>query len=198
MSGSEARSAVDCMHAAVGHAGCQHFNYDMDCDEFGALIIRAGSRCEVCRTLPEDTGHRQLHIDHDPKRGPWAVRGLVCSPCNVRLDRWPIPPTPAEAAFVANPWVDEYHGSRVERGSEPPIGTTVACGNSRRLWTRADVGWWPAAGHGGLIHSWGRLNMLYAPHRIKVAELIEPPLMDPRAKTSFYRLRARRSSAGVV
>jgi hypothetical protein len=57
----------------------------MTCVELDELRLRAADRCEICRISAVQTGHGMLHIDHDPRLGQWAVRGLLCSPCNSRL-----------------------------------------------------------------------------------------------------------------
>lgn len=178
-------------HPGVGHVGCQHRVYDLTCDEMDALIDHADAACQLCRLAAPDTPQGKLHIDHDARRGPWAVRGLLCSPCNTSLERWPLPPTPAQLAYLAAPWIDLANGSRVTPEAEPPIGTTVSCGHSRRLWTRADVGWWPAPGHGGMVFSWERLNHIYAPHRIKPVDMDSPPKMHWLIEADVRRLRGR-------
>ena len=103
-----------------------HRHYMMDCETFNALWNRAGGCCEVCRILPEHTPHGMLHIDHDPERGHWGVRGLLCSRCNTSLHRGIHPER--VTAYLANPWWEHVLrelGVPAEGIPEPEIGTVV-------------------------------------------------------------------------
>lgn len=81
---------------------CQHFIYRMSCEDYEALIRRAGGRCEICRDVP-----KRAAIDHDHSVGEHGVRGLVCQKCNVNLghvDRGRKPADEATAAYLDNPF----------------------------------------------------------------------------------------------
>jgi hypothetical protein len=54
-------------------------NYGISLDEAGALLMRAGYRCEICY------GTSRLCIDHCHKTG--RVRGILCANCNTFLGR---------------------------------------------------------------------------------------------------------------
>jgi hypothetical protein len=188
---------VTCPHASIGHARCQHLNYDMTCADFAALVDRACARCEMCLATAADTKQGKLHIDHDHRRGPWAVRGILCSYCNINgsVDAWAPRRSDAAKTYLSRSWVDEAHGSRVEIGDEPHLGVTVAAGTTRRIWTRADVGWWPAPGHGGMVVSWRRLNHLYAPHRFVTLGANAAPLMHWLIAAEVAQLRSSRDAS---
>jgi hypothetical protein len=57
----------------------------MSCQEFTALLTRAAGHCEACGIPTDQTGIKQLVIDHDHRYGVEAVRGLICSSCNTTL-----------------------------------------------------------------------------------------------------------------
>jgi hypothetical protein len=57
-----------------------HRNYSLTCEEFEALWARAEGRCELC-----GTDASKLVIDHDHRYGMAAVRGLVCTRCNLYI-----------------------------------------------------------------------------------------------------------------
>src|ERR1044071_6719332 len=62
-----------------------HRTYKLDCREFTALLARAAGHCEACGIPTEESGIKQLIIDHDHRYGFDAVRGLICSSCNQKL-----------------------------------------------------------------------------------------------------------------
>jgi Recombination endonuclease VII len=57
----------------------------MSCREYTALLARAAGHCEACGTPVQESGLKQLIIDHDHRYGVDAVRGLICSSCNTAL-----------------------------------------------------------------------------------------------------------------
>lgn len=67
------------------HRSCQHNAYRLNCEDFEALWAYAEGRCQICRTLQEATPRGILEIDHDGHYGYFAVRGLLCGPCNLKL-----------------------------------------------------------------------------------------------------------------
>lgn len=72
--------------------------YQLTCDEMGALLTRSGGVCEIC-----GRGMRKPYIDHDHELGKWAVRGLLCPSCNVRLALRPgFLDEPEVVAYLAN------------------------------------------------------------------------------------------------
>lgn len=64
------------------HRSCAHKQYAMSCDEYDAMRTAANGDCQMCGKPTE-----MLVIDHDHALGAWAVRGLVCTSCNVTLGR---------------------------------------------------------------------------------------------------------------
>jgi hypothetical protein len=62
-----------------------HRTYKMGCREFTALLARAAGHCEACGIPTEESGIKQLIIDHDHRYGVEAVRGMICSSCNAAL-----------------------------------------------------------------------------------------------------------------
>lgn len=62
-----------------------HRTYKMGCREFTALLARAAGHCEACGIPTEESGIKQLIIDHDHRYGVEAVRGMICSSCNTAL-----------------------------------------------------------------------------------------------------------------
>lgn len=55
--------------------------YGISVKEYEARAVRQGGRCAICRQRPEVD--RRLAVDHDHETG--AVRGLLCSNCNLML-----------------------------------------------------------------------------------------------------------------
>lgn len=58
--------------------------YGLSVEQYDAMVIAAGGRCEICKLPPpadnKVEGNRVLHVDHDHETG--QVRGLLCSACN--------------------------------------------------------------------------------------------------------------------
>lgn len=56
-------------------------------EEYNALVEAQGDACAICRTDDKGTGRNGpfdvWQVDHDHETG--AVRGLLCSPCNLAL-----------------------------------------------------------------------------------------------------------------
>lgn len=62
------------------------YNYGLAYRDFLELWNLQAGRCAICRERLIDDGSRQTHVDHDHRTG--AVRGLLCSDCNVGLGRF--------------------------------------------------------------------------------------------------------------
>jgi hypothetical protein len=99
---------------------CFHFDtYGLGCDEAEALWGRAGSCCEICG-IPEAEAPTGLYIDHNPRAGYNAVRGILCVACNRRLDDLRLWPWPAwfayrAAHYFANAWCGRPEAQAVIR-----------------------------------------------------------------------------------
>lgn len=88
-----------------------HRTYKLGCREFNALLARAAGHCEACGIPTEESGIKQLIIDHDHRYGFEAVRGLICSSCNQQLGgmehRYPIAERhyiPQFAEYIRKAW----------------------------------------------------------------------------------------------
>lgn len=103
---------------------CHHFEtYGMTCEEANALWTRAECRCEICGVLDVDAPFG-LFIDHDAYAGYNAVRGLLCTRCNKRIDDprgWPWPQDFAynAAHYLANAWYLRPGSITVVRRNKP-------------------------------------------------------------------------------
>jgi hypothetical protein len=75
--------SVDHIHGGIPCG--THRTYKLGCREFDALLARSAGHCEACGIPTEESGLRQLIIDHDHRYGFEAVRGLICSSCNQKL-----------------------------------------------------------------------------------------------------------------
>lgn len=71
--------------ALSGISGCTHRKYGLTCEEFEELLQRSQGLCEICERSGTSTKHGRLYIDHDPRLGLAAVRGLLCASCNSKL-----------------------------------------------------------------------------------------------------------------
>lgn len=85
-----------------GHEDCRHHKYGLSCRHFEQLLRRSQNRCEICEMPAEENTFGKLFIEHDHDVGRWAVRGLVCLPCN-RLLAHPRAKTLA-AKYLAAAW----------------------------------------------------------------------------------------------
>lgn len=149
------------------HADCKrHKEYRLSCQQFEALIARSGSRCEICAG-PGDAGPLGvLCIDHNGPR--WAVRGLLCSPCNIRL-RVDNLSFPGAAEYVARSWWKQQCaaiGVPAGRRPEPPIGSGVR-NQTGTTWVRISD-WWHAPYQATPMNTaaWGRIFWSYGPHNL--------------------------------
>lgn len=85
---------------AVKRNGILRREYRLSPSEFDALLKAQGGACAICR-FPETKIHRdgsvtRLSVDHDHETG--AVRGLLCSGCNVGLGSFADDPEALRAA----------------------------------------------------------------------------------------------------
>ncbi|MEV5944618.1 endonuclease domain-containing protein [Streptomyces sp. NPDC051994] len=154
---------------------CSHARYRMSCTEYDALVDHAGNRCQLCcRTGPE-TGHGYLVIDHDAHLGNWAVRGLLCSRCNLLIEYAQIDSAAAEA-YLNSPWHARHPIPPLD---EPPVGSFIRAG--RRRFERTLQGWEPRDRLKGSRLSWDRLASKYV-RRIARDNGIEAARPGPKAK----------------
>lgn len=83
-----------------GRARCSHETYGLTCEQADALWVEAQACCQICGVSHDDTWSG-LYIDHHATVGYNAVRGLLCSNCNRRLDDPRLWPWPADFAYNA-------------------------------------------------------------------------------------------------
>lgn len=57
--------------------------YGVSDEEYQALLLAQRGVCAICGTDQPGKGKRSFSVDHDHKTG--AVRGLLCSACNVGI-----------------------------------------------------------------------------------------------------------------
>ena len=66
------------------------YKYKMTLDDYDRMLEQQGGVCAVCSS-PQPEGRGRFHVDHDHLCCPTdktcgkCIRGLLCSPCNVRL-----------------------------------------------------------------------------------------------------------------
>lgn len=164
------------------HASCvNHQKYALLCDDYDALLVRAGGRCEICSLPAEENRFGKLFIDHDYSVGQWAVRGLLCDICNLYLGG--IDTAPAQH-YNANPF---YLALLAEVGvaltghAEPSVGRGfyVAAGGARgHYWCRFDEGWRRTCEDTAACKStwcipWERLMYRFGPHNLFAGSLLE-------------------------
>jgi hypothetical protein len=169
---------------------CTHSAYQMTCDDFEDLFVRSGGRCEICGVSRANLS-KPLCIDHDPRRGRWAVRGLLCCWCNTNLGSGYASLGWAEV-YLANAWVDERYGSLVTQRPEPEIGSSVWACLPRRSWRRNKRGWLSQDLYSGpgqyTTVTWDNLNRRYGPHRLgrPLVEMPPRPASGPTTLPSNY------------
>jgi hypothetical protein len=125
-----------------GHENCQHSKYALSCHNYEVLLERSNGRCEMCGIFGVENQWRKLFIDHDPRHGYWAVRGLLCWLCNFEMEYQTTNFPEGKARLLAHPFyldlLDKYGvGLRMD---EPPIGSAVFDSKGRQ-WVRLKRGW---------------------------------------------------------
>lgn len=125
------------------HANCSHKRYWLTCEQYENLIDACGNCCQTCRKpAAECRPYRKLYIDHHQHYGVWAVRGLLCPPCNSKLVSY-IPDPPWAQEYLSNPWFKRAFaelGLSIEPGTEPPPGSRFRSPKGT-LWVREEDCW---------------------------------------------------------
>jgi hypothetical protein len=127
-------------HSRPACGVCAHRRYLLTCAEYDELAAEYKGHCGICDVI-ERSRYGWLVIDHDPFIADWAVRGLLCTPCNTRISVG-YATTEAEIAYLADPWYLRrlaVLGLGVEPPAEPPVGVTL-CVRGRPFLHTAD-GW---------------------------------------------------------
>jgi hypothetical protein len=166
-------ATTNATHRRPKNRPCTHATYLLSCDGYDELLDFTGNRCQVCGTGPKSAGDGVLFIDHDGMLGQWAVRGLLCQVCNVRVE-WPHLRGPAGDEYLANPWYRRLLDRAGIEGvtiPEPALGWYVTAGNI--LYHRSEGGW---QSHRRpklppLPITWQKLCYTKGPHNIKVGGL---------------------------
>ena len=129
--------------ATPGHLKCAtHKTFRLSCEQYDSLKQRAGDGREICRLEAAAIEPWPLHIrTHDPSVGKWAVRGLLCHPCNLKLrsDRR-VSRTPEIEQYMLNAWyLGECRKADVSpvRPPEPGLGSSVTAGG--HWWMRMEL-----------------------------------------------------------
>lgn len=159
-------------HIKPANRPCTHATYVLTCDEYEELLDFTGNRCQVCDVAPEETVKGVLSIDHDGMLGQWAVRGLLCQPCNARIE-WPHLRSEAADRYLARPWYRLLLDRAGVAGTsipEPPLGSWVTAGGW--IHYRTERGWhttwaykWPKP-----PIDWRTLCYRRGPHHIQYGE----------------------------
>jgi hypothetical protein len=96
---------VRALHQTHHHRQC----YGLTCDEFEALIARAGGVCEICGAEPMRLA-RQVGLCIEHTEDPFTIRGLVCHRCNAalrRIDSGEREPNAAQVIYLCHPFKTE-------------------------------------------------------------------------------------------
>lgn len=76
--------------------------YRLTWDDYQDMLASQGAACAICRTVDPKSKSGTFTVDHDHSTG--AVRGLLCSPCNLALGHMKDEPERLRAAadYLAN------------------------------------------------------------------------------------------------
>ncbi len=129
------------LKAHVG--GCKnHLAYNLRCEDYAHLLDRSGNCCEICGLPAHRNDWQKLFIDHDARVGKWAVRGLLCSDCNMNMRRMPEGDWRLQR-FIDRPWylaALDCRGVDLAAFPEPPRRSLV-CNVVGKHWLRTTGGW---------------------------------------------------------
>lgn len=90
------------------HAYCNHWRYGLTCEQIDQVRADAQERCQICGKHERYAG--LLNMDHDKTLGFWAFRGILCTPCNLGLERGRVV-GPEVDAYLANAWYKRLPGA---------------------------------------------------------------------------------------
>jgi hypothetical protein len=148
----------------------------LTCAEFEILLADCQYSCATCGSTGAETTLGMLVIDHDGTVGQWAVRGMLCTPCNVsiRIDR----DTPRWAErYLADPWWKRMLARRglefppqepdeqtyIDRTGGWTHGTALRSFDGH-LWHRGGDVWTRSGSKKAEAASWQQLVCMYGPH----------------------------------
>lgn len=116
------------MRPRPSHPSCYHTGYSLSCSEYDSLLRRSKGRCDRCRE-PFD----KLVIEHDHRLGGnWAVRGLVCQPCNQRLryvDSGKVRASATDRRYLTRAWHLTQASSTAKAARVRPRRSCSTCGH---------------------------------------------------------------------
>jgi hypothetical protein len=81
---------------------------------YAALLEAQNHACAICKTPHIEENNKRLFIDHDHEVGHKAVRGLLCSTCNLGI-----------GYFKDNPDLLRAAAEYLERNNEPTACSTT-------------------------------------------------------------------------
>lgn len=176
------------------HDQCDtHWKYKLSCEQYERLLARSGQLCEIDRKSVQHTQTGKLNIDHS---GPWwAVRGLLCTPCNTALrngSAW----LPGAAEYLANTWwLQECRrlGLPSSLGDEPGIGSAIR-DQCMTVWIRyADDLWHPHGGRtNGAAVTWRGIFDMRGPQNMVPFDVYGPGVTE---MVRWYADRERQAVA---
>lgn len=165
------------------HETHRHKWYGLTCEVYDEMLDACDYSCQVCGCPSDESSCGKLVIDHDGQVGNWAVRGLLCTKCNVtlRVDRddphWAVP-------YLANPW---YRRMLAEKGLmvnppeptdwtmrdgylfEPQVVDAEGC-----VWTRLRGKWADGYDRNGI--TWSALLATWGPHNLRPRDVGGTPI----------------------
>ena len=174
--------------ATPGHVKCAtHKTFRLTCKQYDVLLERAGNCCEICGLEATAIEPWPLDIDHDPSVGKWAVRGLLCHPCNLKLrsDRR-VARTPEIERYMLNAWYLEQcrlAGASPVMPPEPGLGSSLRAGGYWWMHMTLDrpSGWEATVLNNWSCKSWHDLWYQYGPlHMGEITFRLEVPSSVPR------------------
>lgn len=124
--------------SATPHDSCTHLGYSLTCAEYDELRALAAGQCMRCAVRTD-----ALQIDHDHALGQWAVRGLVCHPCNhdVKfIDAGRRQAAPRDLEYFANAWHTKRPASATKAARVRPKVDCPACGKPTAVHANGRLG----------------------------------------------------------
>lgn len=162
----------------IAHDTCRHAAYAMSCEQFEGLLLEAGHRCQVCGLIDYANQRGKLFLDHNRRRGDWAVRGLLCSDCNTLLGMDnEVPRDERFRAYLDNAWyLRAIAAAGVSLDMAEPATPVLAYGPAGGRWalSRRDArGWriheglrWVGPHKNSKPKTWRELLYKYGPYNL--------------------------------
>ncbi len=154
----------ECEVTLPDHVSHRHSWFGLSCGEYEALLAACGQRCQTCSVRSVEAPMSRLVIDHDGSVGNWAVRGLICQPCNawLRYDR----PDPEWAlGYLADPWYLRMLAEHGLTADPPEPSVSRVLDFFDKPWRRYPTGW--STGHPRRIPlTWQGLVQMFGPRNL--------------------------------